>query len=180
MATRKPQDAIRVCIAETDPRQVLLARYLRETGRITSQLMGAADAFYYSQALAADRTVSDAAVELAVSESVLMLSGQIHRVLNFHRIDRQIVLPSEFLTRCGLVPVAPALSSPAMMSQEPLVVRQPSLPKLKENPVEPLKYSPVSSLEEDDNEADSDEGNSNLQIGGFKVASSVADFLNGT
>ena len=48
MATRKPQDAIRVCIAETDPRQVLLARYLRETGRITSQLMGAADAFYYS------------------------------------------------------------------------------------------------------------------------------------
>ena len=67
-----------------------------------------------------------------------------------------------------------------MMSQEPLVVRQPSLPKLKENPVEPLKYSPASSLEEDDNEADSDEGNGNLQIGGFKVASSVADFLNGT
>jgi hypothetical protein len=97
MSKRPPRDFLMMNIAKADSRQVLLAKYLRDTGKIASQLMGAADAFYYSYALATDSSVSDAEVELAASESVLALSSQINRVLNFHRIDRQIILPNEFL-----------------------------------------------------------------------------------
>jgi hypothetical protein len=176
MATRR--DILKVNIIDTDPRQVLLAKYLRDTGKISSQLMGSADAFYYSYASAVDRSISDSAVELAVSESVLALSGQIHRVLNFHRIDRGIVLPNEFLAQCGL---AFAASVPAVSGQKS-VVTLPSVAKVSSLAPEPVKHSPPAVLaEECDVQIDrNSEVQPSIKIGGLNASQSVADFLNGT
>jgi hypothetical protein len=103
MTARKSQDVIKVTISETNPQEVLIAGYLRDSGKIKAQCMEAIDGYWYSYALSKQPGSSDAEVELAVAESVMMLSTQINRILNFHRIDRQIVLPHEFLTRCGLL-----------------------------------------------------------------------------
>jgi hypothetical protein len=114
MTARKSQDVIKVTISETNPQEVLIAEYLRDSGKIKAQCMEAIDGYWYSYALSKQPGSSDAEVELAVAESVMMLSTQINRILNFHRIDRQIVLPPEFLTRCGLLATlqpAPAKTS---------------------------------------------------------------------
>jgi hypothetical protein len=103
MTARKSQDVIKVTISETNPQEVLIAGYLRDSGKIKAQCMEAIEGYWYSYALSKQPGSSDAEVELAVAESVMMLSTQINRILNFHRIDRQIVLPHEFLTRCGLL-----------------------------------------------------------------------------
>jgi hypothetical protein len=103
MTARKSQDVIKVTISETNPQEVLIAGYLRDSGKIKAQCMEAIEGYWYSYALSKQPGSSDAEVELAVAESVMMLSTQINRILNFHRIDRQIVLPPEFLTRCGLL-----------------------------------------------------------------------------
>lgn len=177
MATRR--DILKVNIIDTDLRQVLLAKYLRDTGRISSQLMGSADAFYYSYASAADRSVSDATVELATSESVLALSNQIHRVLNFHRIDRGIILPNEFLAQCGL---AFATSTPAAIPQQKPVVTLPSVIAAANSSVpEPVKNipTPVLAVDEDDGDSEVEQGNG-IKVGGLNASQSVADFLNGT
>ena len=173
------RDILKVNIIDTDPRQVLLAKYLRDTGKITTQLMGSADAFYYSYALGIDRTITDGAVELAMSESVLALSGQIHRVLNFHRIDRGIVLPNEFLAQCGL---AFASSAPAVMPQQQSVVTLPSAIATVNSPApESVKHSPIPVLAaEDEDDEDEVEQGSGIRIGGLNASQSVADFLNGT
>jgi hypothetical protein len=185
MATTKTRDILKVNIIETNLRQVLLAQYLRDTGNISSQLMGAADAFYYSYASAVDRSVSDATVELAVSESVLALSGQIMRVLNFHRIDRGIVLPNEFLAQCGLV-WGSSPSSPAVLPQQKSVVTLPSCAKVNSPIPEPVKHTLASALAEDYDDDDDDEVEQSnevkvgIRIGGLNASQSVADFLNGT
>ncbi len=173
------RDILKVNIIDTDPRQVLLAKYLRDTGKITTQLMGSADAFYYSYALGIDRTITDGAVELAMSESVLALSGQIHRVLNFHRIDRGIVLPNEFLAQCGL---AFATSTSAVVPQQKSVVTLPSVITTANSSVpEPVKNSsaPVLAVDEDDEDSEVEQGNG-IKVGGLNASQSVADFLNGT
>jgi hypothetical protein len=103
MTARKSQDVIKVTISETNPQEVLIAEYLRDSGKIKTQCMEAIEGYWYSYALSKQPGSSDAEVELAVAESVMMLSTQINRILNFHRIDRQIILPNEFLTRCGLL-----------------------------------------------------------------------------
>ncbi len=183
MATRR--DILKVNIIDTDPRQVLLAKHLRDTGKISSQLMGSADAFYYSYALGIDRSISNSAVELAVSESVLALSGQIHRVLNFHRIDRGIVLPNQFLTQCGLVWGESSLPSSAVIPQQKSVVTLPSTTEVNSPASEPVKHSPASvlteSYDDDDDEVEqSNEVKTSIKIGGLNASQSVADFLNGT
>jgi hypothetical protein len=173
MPITKTRDILKVNIIETNSRQVLLAKYLRDTGIITSQLMGAADAFYYSYALAADPNVSDAEVELATSESVLALSSQINRVLNFQRIDRGIILPNEFLSRCGL---ALGSSPPAVVSQERSVVTLPSISPVPPATTEPVKHSITTDLSATDDK----DCREPMTIGSLKVSASVADFLNGT
>jgi hypothetical protein len=173
MPITKTRDILKVNIIETNSRQVLLAKYLRDTGIITSQLMGAADAFYYSYALAADPNVSDAEVELATSESVLALSGQINRVLNFQRIDRGIILPNEFLSRCGL---ALGSSLPAVVPQERSVVTLPSISPVPPATTEPVKHSITTDLSATDDK----DCREPMTIGSLKVSASVADFLNGT
>ena len=176
------RDILKVNIIDTDPRQVLLAKYLRDTGKISSQLMGSADAFYYSYALGMDRSISNSAVELAVSESVLALSGQIHRVLNFHRIERGIVLPNQFLTQCGLVWGESSLSSSAVIPQQKSVVTLPSTTKVNSPAPEPAKYIPPAVIREncDDDDDDEVEQSNGIKIGGLNASQSVADFLNGT
>ena len=173
MSKRPPRDFLMMNIAKADSRQVLLAKYLRDTGKIASQIMGAADAFYYSYALAADPSVSDAAVELATSESVLALSGQINRVLNFQRIDRGIILPNEFLSRCGL---AFGSSPPAVVTQERSVVTLPSISPVQPATAESVKHSITADLAA----ANDQDGREPMTIGSLKVSPSVADFLNGT
>jgi hypothetical protein len=190
MARRKPQDSVRVCIADTEPRQIELARYLRNTGNISSQFMVAADAFYHSYTLEANPNVSDTQIELAVSESILALSNQIHRILNYHRINHKIILPNEFLAQCGLAWGSSSLSS-AMMPQQQSAVILPSVTAKVNLPTsEPVKYIPDSRLATDEDgddrdNADNDPGvgvkqDSGVNISGLNVSQSVADFLNGT
>jgi hypothetical protein len=149
------RDILKMNIIDSDPRQVLIAKYLRKTDTITSQLMESADAFYYSYALAANPDVSDAALELAISESVLALSNQIRRILNFHRIDNGIALPNEFLAQCGL---AFASSAPAVPQERlskaraaPTEIALPSATQqISEITIEPLPLVPSLDDDEDD------------------------------
>jgi hypothetical protein len=186
MAVRKPQDVLRINVSQTDLQQSQLVKYLRDSGQITSRSMAAIEAYWYSYALAADRDIPDATVELAVSESVLALSSQIMRVLNFHRIDRGIVLPNQFLTQCGLVWGGSSPSSPAVMPQQKSVVTLPSVAKVNSPAPEPVKHSLASANAEaydddDDNEVEqSNEVKVGIRIGGLNASQSVADFLNGT
>jgi hypothetical protein len=180
MGTRQTQDAIKVIIARTDPRQVLLAEYLRNTGKITAQLMASADACLYSYAVAAKSGSSDAEVELAMAESVIALSSQINRILNFHRIDRQIILPNEVLTRCGLIP----RSEPVMFPEQSVVITPP-LPTVPVASPQPLNHPTVSAIDDDRSEAENDSARRTLRErdrqthAGLKLSSSVASFLYG-
>ncbi len=129
MTARKSQDVIKVTISETNPQEVLIAEYLRDSGKIKAQCMEAIEGYWYSYALSKQPGSSDAEVELAVAESVMMLSTQINRILNFHRIDRQIILPHEFLTRCGLLatfqPAAAASSGTLPVPELEVAIQQP-------------------------------------------------------
>ncbi|NJR32267.1 MAG: hypothetical protein HC778_04725 [Chamaesiphon sp. CSU_1_12] len=89
MAARKSQDVLRINVSQTDRQQLQLVEYLRKSGQITSMSMEAIESYWYSYALAADPQASDIAVEMAAIESVIGLSSQINRILNFHRLDRQ-------------------------------------------------------------------------------------------
>jgi hypothetical protein len=173
MATRPPRNEIRINVAETNHSEVLLAEYLRNSGRSKPQSMDAIYGYWYSYALGIDRTVSNAAVELATSESVLALSGQINRVLNFQRIDRGIILPNEFLSRCGL---AFGSSPPAVVTQERSVVTLPSISPVQPATAEPVKHSITADL----SAATDKDVREPMTIGSLKVSPSVADFLNGT
>jgi hypothetical protein len=138
MTARKSQDVIKVTISETNPQEVLIAGYLRDSGKIKAQCMEAIEGYWYSYALSKQPGSSDAEVELAVAESVMMLSTQINRILNFHRIDRQIVLPNEFLTRCGLLatfqPVTATTSNRNLPAPElEVVIQQVSAIEQKSN-----------------------------------------------
>jgi hypothetical protein len=110
------------------------------------------------------------------------LSGQIHRVLNFHRIDRGIVLPNEFLAQCGLA-LGNFASSPAVVPQQQSVVTLPSVTQKVNLPApEPVKHSPASTLvaEEEDDSDEVEQVKVPIKIGGLNASQSVADFLNGT
>jgi hypothetical protein len=176
MAARKSQDVLRINVSQTDRQQSQLVEYLRKSGQITSQSMEAIKSYWYSYALAADPQASDIAVEMAAIESVIGLSSQINRILNFHRLDRQIILPNEVLTRCGLIP----RSEPAVSSAKSLPL--PTIP----DPPQPLTFSTISALDDDrSDEAEDDSARRMLRDrdrqthAGLKLSSSVASFLYG-
>jgi hypothetical protein len=189
MAARKSQDVLRINVSQTDRQQSQLVEYLRKSGQITSQSMEAIKSYWYSYALAADPQASDIAVEMAAIESVIGLSSQINRILNFHRLDRQIILPNEVLIRCGLIPRSePAVSSAKSLplptipaSPQPLTCSTISATAVREASAlagdgalrfddersEPEDVGVVSSLENRQTHA------------GLKLSSSVASFLYG-
>lgn len=184
MAARKSQDVLRINVSQTDRQQSQLVEYLRKSGQITSQSMEAIKSYWYSYALAADPQASDIAVEMAAIESVIGLSSQINRILNFHRLDRQIILPNEVLTRCGLIP----RSEPAVPPAKSL-----PLPTTPASP-QPLTCSTISALDDDSaqrtlrersDEAEDDSARWTLRErdrqthAGLKLSSSVASFLYG-
>ncbi len=125
MAARKSQDVLRINVSQTNARQSQLVEYLRKSGQITSKSMEAIESYWYSYALAADPQASDIAVEMAVAESVIGLSSQINRLLNFHLLDRQIILPNELLTRCGLIPMSEPAVLPAKSLPLPTIPASP-------------------------------------------------------
>jgi hypothetical protein len=176
MAARKPQDVLRINVSQTDRQQLQLVEYLRKSGQITSLSMEAIESYWYSYALAADPQASDVAVEMAAIESVIGLSSQINRILNFHRLDRQIILPNEVLTRCGLIPMSEPAVSPAKV-----VIAQP-LPTIPE-PLQPLNCPTTSAIDDDSARRtlrDRSEAEDNCQThAGLKLSSSVASFLYG-
>jgi hypothetical protein len=176
MAARKSQDVLRINVSQTDRQQSQLVEYLRKSGQITSQSMEAIKSYWYSYALAADPQASDIAVEMAAIESVIGLSSQINRILNFHRLDRQIILPNEVLIRCGLIP----RSEPAVSSAKSL-----PLPTIPASP-QPLTCSTICALDDDQSdEAEDDSARRTLRErdrqthAGLKLSSSVASFLYG-
>jgi hypothetical protein len=116
MTKKPPQNVIRINIIETDPQEVSIAKYLRNTGKIKSQLMESSSAYWYSIALAEDPDRSDEEVEIALSKSLSMLSAQMNHLLEYHRIKRKIHLPPESLMRLGLM----ATSQSVMQSQDRL------------------------------------------------------------
>jgi hypothetical protein len=199
MAARKPQDVLRINVSQTDRQQSQLVEYLRKSGQITSQSMEAIKSYWYSYALAADPQASDIAVEMAAIESVICLSSQINRILNFHRLDRQIILPNEVLIRCGLIPrsepaVPPAKSLPLPTipaSPQPLTCSTVSATAVHEASALPedsaLRFDDDSaqrSLRER-SEAEDDSARRTLRErdrqthAGLKLSSSVASFLYG-
>jgi hypothetical protein len=176
MAARKSQDVLRINVSQTDRQQSQLVEYLRKSGQITSQSMEAIKSYWYSYALAADPQASDIAVEMAAIESVIGLSSQINRILNFHRLDRQIILPNEVLTRCGLIPRSEPAVSPA--KSLPL----PTIP----DPAQPSDNRPTTAaLDDDRSEPEDDSARRTLRErdrqthAGLKLSSSVASFLYG-
>jgi hypothetical protein len=168
MSKRPPRDFLMMNIAKTDARQVLIAKYLRDTGKIASQLMGAADAHFYSYALAAESDSSDAEVELAVIESVIALDSQINRIINFHRINRQINLPPEFLRRYGLM----SMSQSATPASEGLA----SMPHQTDRVAQVLVREVSCESEEEDDEDDEEQ---DWNQSGLNISPAVLTFLNG-
>jgi hypothetical protein len=63
MTARKSQDVIKVTISETNPQEVLIAGYLRDSGKIKAQCMEAIEGYWYSYALSKQPGSSDAEVE---------------------------------------------------------------------------------------------------------------------
>jgi hypothetical protein len=175
MAARKSQDVLRINVSQTDRQQFQLVEYLRKSGQITSQSMEAIKSYWYSYALAADPQASDIAVEMAAIESVIGLSSQINRILNFHRLDRQIILPNEVLIRCGLIPRSEPAVSPAKSLPLPTTPASP----------QPLNRPTVSAIDDDRSEAEDDSARRTLRErdrqthAGLKLSSSVASFLYG-
>jgi hypothetical protein len=120
---------------------------------------------------------------MAAIESVIGLSSQINRILNFHRLDRQIILPNEVLIRCGLIPRSePAVSLAKLLP----------LPTTPASP-QPLTCSTISAIDDDSaqrtlrerSEAEDDSARRTLREqdrqthAGLKLSSSVASFLYG-
>lgn len=169
MAARKSQDVLRINVSQTDRQQSQLVEYLRKSGQITSQSMEAIKSYWYSYALAADPQASDVAVEMAAIESVIGLSSQINRILNFHRLDRQIVLPNEVLIRCGLIPRSELAVSPVKsvaIAPLPMIPGSPPL----------LDCPPTSAIDDVGSVAPLENRQTHA---GLKLSSSVASFLYG-
>jgi hypothetical protein len=113
MTKKLIRDLIQISISQSDPQQVRIAQYLRNTGKITSQLMEAVVAYWDSIAISEDPNSSEEDVELALLESLNKLHSQMFRLVDYHRVKRKIQVPSETLTRLGLLPIQGyALPSP--------------------------------------------------------------------
>ena len=151
MATRPPRNEIRINVAETNHSEVLLAEYLRNSGRSKPQSMDAIYGYWYSYALAAEPGSSDAEVELAVIESVIALDSQINRIINFHRINRQINLPQEFLMRYGLL----SIPQPAAQASEEGLSTMPQ----KTNALKQVSTQEVCSQSDDRGDEEQEEDN---------------------
>jgi hypothetical protein len=151
------RDVIQISISQSDPQQIRIAHYLRSTGRITSQLMEAVIAYWDSIALLEDSTSSDEDVEIALLESLNKLHSQMFRLVDYHRVKRKIQVPSETLTRLGLLPIQGyAVSSP--MSVQPSTSNSMSIVNCDSIESNPLAASLLvnSDREDDDDNWDND------------------------
>jgi hypothetical protein len=99
------QTAISINIIETDPVEVLLAKYLRSQGKIKSYLLDAAQAFWYPLAVSDNPLASNVDKELATIKSITALSAQIAYIIEHDRIKNGITYSTETLQRCGLMAI---------------------------------------------------------------------------
>jgi hypothetical protein len=130
MATRKHNDSLKFNIIGTDPGEVLMAKYLRASGKMKPQLTEAFIAYWHPIALANEEDSTDEDVEIALSKSLGMLAAQMTRLIEYQRVKRKIQLPIETLQRLGVasIPQAPvkfSFDSPASVN-EPLRDRIPA------------------------------------------------------
>jgi hypothetical protein len=106
MAIRPPRESIGINISKSNCRHMLLARYLKDSGQISSRSMAAIEAYWYGLASIEDPDSSDEDVELAVLDSLQLLWAQMHRIVDYQRIKRRVNLPAQSLIRFGLIPTA--------------------------------------------------------------------------
>ncbi len=189
MTKKPPQNVIRINIIETDPQEVSIAKYLRNTGKIKSQLMESISAYWYSIALAEDPDRSDEEVEIALSKSLSMLSAQMNHLIEYHRIKRKIHLPPESLMRLGLrstsqsvmqsqdrLPLETGAASPQMSSIADRSSTSNRTSRSKELRVEaPTLQMAIIDSSDSDSDAEAleesmEEGSIPMTLGGIKIS----------
>jgi hypothetical protein len=104
MVAKIHQD-IRLNIIETDLQEVRISKYLRGTSKIKPHIMEAITAYWYPIALAEEPDSSDEEVEMALLDSLRILSAQMTHLVDYQRVKRKINLPAESLMRFGLLPI---------------------------------------------------------------------------
>jgi hypothetical protein len=118
--SEKPKP-ISINIVDTDPEEVLLAQYLRSTGKIKPTILDAAAAFWYPIAVSGSSETSIADKELAVIRAVTTLSSQISYIIEHSRIKDGISYSQETLQRCGVMLVTTAIQSPTFQPEQVMV-----------------------------------------------------------
>jgi hypothetical protein len=111
MVAKIHQD-IRLNIIETDLQEVRISKYLRGTSKIKPHIMEAVTAYWYPIALAEELDSSDEEVEMALLDSLRILSAQMTHLVDYQRVKRKINLPAESLMRFGLLPISQSLTTP--------------------------------------------------------------------
>jgi hypothetical protein len=97
VAVRKRQDTININVSQTNPKQVLISRYLRDSGNITAPCMQAINAYWYPIALAESSDSSEEEVELAFLVAERALLAQIEYLKDYQRIKLRANPVSEAL-----------------------------------------------------------------------------------
>ena len=97
MATRKRQDTINISVSQSNPKQVLISKHLRNSGNITAQCMQAINAYWYPIALSENSDSSDEEVELAFLVAERALLAQVEYLKDYQRIKRKTNSGSEAL-----------------------------------------------------------------------------------
>ncbi len=168
------RDFIQISISQLDPQQVRIAKYLRNTGKITSQLMEAVVAYWDSIAISEDPSSSDEDIELALLNSLNKLHCQMSYIVDYHRVKRKIQLPPETLMKLGLLPIqGKAVSSPVPVNYDSVESSLSIATSLS------AKLIQQNNDEDEDEDEDGDQKDEKIMLGGGNVSQSVADFLNG-
>jgi hypothetical protein len=89
---------------ETDPHQALVAKYIRETGKTSDELMDNIIAYHLPEMLMKDPNATQEQINDAVVFSVEHITNQIKFLLTYFKLKHGIELSPEVLASMGLEP----------------------------------------------------------------------------
>jgi hypothetical protein len=102
LAMEQPLDFIEFEFDETNPREALVAKYIRETGKTSEELMDIVAAFHLPELLMQDPNATQQQIDDAVVFSVKHISDQIKFQLTYLKLKHGIELAPELLASMGL------------------------------------------------------------------------------
>lgn len=156
MTNKVSQNVVRLNFPQIDPDEILVAKYLKDSERLTSKSMKAIMSYWYSIALAEDPNSSEEEIRLALSESLIALNAQMMMLLEYHKITQQIEPSPNLIARLGITSGAISTQTPTASARSIIAIHPPLDVAPPSNQTQEVTVA-VEDLEDNENDEDDED-----------------------